>query len=1174
MDTSPLKAFATAARMQLLREVSARLSVVLAPSSIARVEALGAVSALERAIAGEGGGDIGQKAVIDQVAYMWFNRVIALRFMDANGYTGIGVVSPEKNLPSAQPEILTEAKLGQIDSGVLDAKLLARVSGLLNGTIRSEDSQNEAYGILLMGYCRRWNKWMPFMFEKEGDFTELLIPANLLSDESVIAKALKTLTQEVCTDVEVIGWLYQFYIADRKAEVLAGFKNNKKAGPAEIPAATQLFTPDWIVRYLVENSLGRLWLLNHPESKLAAQMQFYIPSIGIESEFLEINSPKELKVVDPACGSGHMLTYAFDLLYSIYEEEGYSPVEIPILILQNNLFGIEIDPRAGALAAFALAMKARARQRTFFTKEIAPNICILRSISFTPDELTELMTLDGHRLEEEDFLNQFEDADTFGSLIIPNEYVTTELEDHLSFIDVRTLHGQNLADRAKRVIEQAEYLSQRYNIVVANPPYLGSRNMGGGLSTWATRQFPDSKSDLFAMFVERGLKLTVHNGFVGMITMHTWMFLPSFERFREKLLKSETITSMAHLGAGAFGSIGGEVVATTAFVLKRAYEPDRVGIYLRLVDESTESTKRDRMREMLGSYVGSGRYHLASKSFRSLQETPLVYWLSEDARNAFKKGRPLGEVALPRQGLATGENVRFLRYWWEVDLRKTGFDLESIDIAHSSGKKWFPYNKGGALKKWYGNQQLVISFDKANYDILSKQGNHLPSRNLYFKSSVSWSQIGSGVPSFRYFPTGFIFDVTGMSAFCDSESQQLAMLGLLNSNVSALFLEALAPTLHFQVGDIARIPVPEKVSDAVLNGVHNLVEIAKNDWNSQEESWNFSGSIFVEKYRKYSNEAKLSLKNIQFELRADRAARIVVVRKLEEDNNAFFIKTFELEAELLPDVDVKRISLLANKDFRYQSTESEKERQSLLERDDVKDYIFYSVGCMFGRYSLDKPGLVLANQNETLNEYIDLVPNPSFMPDKDNVIPITESEWFEGDIIAHFRHFLRLTLGDEYFDENLRLIEESLGKDLRKYFITDFYKDQVQRYKKRPIYWLFSSEHGSFNALIYMHRYNPSTVSIVLNEYLREFDAKLRAELVNQERISAASTNPRDKARADKETDRVRKELLELSEYEHDVLYPLATQQITINLDDGVKVNYLKFGSALKSIPGLGDSYE
>ena len=505
METAPLKSFAAWARTTLIAEVSARLAVVLAPGSSDRVEHVNAVADLERAINAAGGGEAGRAAVAEKVAYTWFNRIIALRFMDANGFTGgVGVVSPEAGRASGQPEVLTDAKRGTFDSDVVRPATAQAVTHLLDGTRTSTDPQGEAYALLLAEYCRHWHKAMPFMFEREGDYTELLIPSNLLADDSVMSRAVAVLTPEVCHDVEVIGWLYQFYIAERKDEVFAGFKKNKKAGAAEIPAATQLFTPHWIVRYLVENSVGRLWMLNHPDSNLIDQMDYYIAPVDEETDFLKIDSPEELTVMDPACGSGHMLTYAFDLLYAIYTEAGYAPADIPSLILTNNLHGTEIDQRAGSLAAFALTMKARARQRTFFNKHVEPNICVIQPISFTPDELDFLVTKDGDRQAEESFWNQFAEADTLGSLIQPDPDLTVRLARHLETLeDDGDMLVSDAFDRARIAIRQAEYLSPKYSVVVANPPYMGSKQMNGLLSQFMKDTYPDSKSDLFAGFIER-----------------------------------------------------------------------------------------------------------------------------------------------------------------------------------------------------------------------------------------------------------------------------------------------------------------------------------------------------------------------------------------------------------------------------------------------------------------------------------------------------------------------------------------------------------------------------------------------------------------------------------------------------------------------------------------------
>ena len=559
MDTTLLKSFATSSRTELIREVAARITAVLAQGSPERVEQPSAVEDLERAISTGGGGEKGKEHVADKVAYTWFNRIIALRFMDANGYTGIGVVSPPAD-QVGQPEILAAAKRGQIDSDVVKRTNAITVAGLLNGTRQPRpgvDAQIEAYSLLLTDYCRYWNRALPFMFEREGDFTELLIPSNVLAEDSVLSRSVHVLTEEVCQDVEVIGWLYQFYISDRKDEVFAGFKKNKKAGADEIPAATQLFTPHWIVRYLVENSVGRLWMLNHPESSLVDQMDYYFAPVDEETDFLKITKPEELTIIDPACGSGHMLTYAFDLLYAIYEEEGYAPSQIPGLILTNNLYGTEIDPRAGALAAFALTMKAVAKRKLFLKNPGAPKVCVLEPISFSADELSYLVTGDGDRHAEEAFWNQFTEADTFGSLIQSDAALIVRLTAHLATLDDEgDIFRADALARARRAVEQARYLSPRYAVVVANPPYMGTKSAGPLLQEFVKKKYPASKADLYAAFIDRVGSLAQRRGLIAMVTMQSWMFLSTYEKLRRNLIKTRTVSTMAHLGANAFDTIG------------------------------------------------------------------------------------------------------------------------------------------------------------------------------------------------------------------------------------------------------------------------------------------------------------------------------------------------------------------------------------------------------------------------------------------------------------------------------------------------------------------------------------------------------------------------------------------------------------------------------------------
>ncbi|WP_339782728.1 BREX-1 system adenine-specific DNA-methyltransferase PglX [uncultured Marinobacter sp.] len=592
METAKLKKFAQFARRSLIEQVTAKLKLVLAEENPARRERPQVIKTLEDAVAEQG-----KAQVIEQVAYIWFNRFCALRFMDVNRYNRLGIVSPADG--QFQPEILADAKMGQIDEEMVAEATRRRIFALLDGKTPSQDPQGEVYRLLVVAACNHWHSAMPFLFERIDDYTELLMPDDLLSGSSILAHTREAMTPDACEDVEVIGWLYQFYISEKKDQVFEGLKKNQKITPADIPAATQLFTPHWIVRYLVENSLGRLWMLNRPKSGLIDQMEYYIPPEQAETDFLKINSPEEIKVCDPACGSGHMLTYAFDLLYAVYEEEGYEPAEIPEKILTHNLVGIELDERAGELAAFSLTMKARARQRRFFSKDIEPNIFVLENVSFSSGELDEYMSAVGRDLFTQglrETLQQFEEADNFGSLIEPK---LISVADVLTELEAKDL-GSNLflADthsKVLKVLRMTEVLSPRYAVVIANPPYMGGKGMNGRLGVWAKENYPKSKSDLFAMFMERNLNLAVKGGAVAMITMQSWMFLSSFEALRGRILNQHTILSMAHLGSRAFDSIGGEVVSTTAFVLENSHKPHYRGAYLRLVDGNSEAEKMSMM---------------------------------------------------------------------------------------------------------------------------------------------------------------------------------------------------------------------------------------------------------------------------------------------------------------------------------------------------------------------------------------------------------------------------------------------------------------------------------------------------------------------------------------------------------------------------------------------------
>jgi hypothetical protein len=1145
MDTKPLERFATQSRRDLLAAVDAQLTVVLSPGSVAQSERAEVVKRLVKEIATHG-----RAHVIDKVAYTWFNRIIALRFMDARGYTDAGVVSPAQGQTHGQPEILADAKRGNLDTDVvINNHATDAIIGLLDGTRRSTDAEGEAYALLLTHYCRYWHKAMPLMFEGDGDYNELLVPTGLLAGGAILSRVRAVLTEEVCDDVEVIGWLYQFYISERKDEVFAGFKKNKKAGADEIPAATQLFTPHWIVRYLVENSLGRLWMLNRPTSKLVDQMEYYIAPIDEETDFLKIARPEELTVIDPACGSGHMLTYAFDLLYAIYEEEGYAPSEIPGLILMRNLFGTEIDLRAGSLAAFALTMKARAKQRTFFNKKVDPKVCVIEPISFDPDELDFLVTKGKDRLKDEAFWNCFVEANTRGALTQVDEdrfpHNAQNVEGLAATTDI--LHDDTIRS-ATRVVRQAEILAGKFHVVVTNPPYLGGRTLSPELGAFLKKHYPQASSDLYSAFLVRGISLVRPGGYSAQVTMHSWLALQSFLPMREHLASQSRIICMAHMDENVMGIAFG----TTATIWQKKATNDasvsfastihRVGM-----SDIVDGTPKDKFRRE------SDFFSANMDSFLELNGSPFAYWLSEDELRVYLEHRPLSEYAETRQGLATGDNERFLRYWWEVENSTISRSATFEDFGHSEAR-WVPLQKGGPSTRWYGNDEFVISYTRRSRDVLSRQGNRLPSRQHYFRAGLTWSSLSRAF-SVRYAPAGQIFETKGSMMFLKDETISSWLLAYLNTGIAQELMDSISPTLDYHEGPVSRLPVilPTNLK-RVSEASKSIVEFACILWASRE-----TARSFVPGWLDLPSSSRL------IEVAASTTRRLCSLEDsilaLEAEIDQEFRASARIGQDSFSAAEKGPTGLLPSP---YRSETSSKCQLAI-------ELVSFAVGSMFGRYSPEVPGLILADQGETLQDYLAKVPSPTFHPDADNVIPFVDDGWFEDDIVERFRQFLRAAFGVEHFEENLRFIEESLGvKTLRDYFITQagkskFYEDHVQRYKKRPIYWMFSSPEGSFNALIYMHRYNPSTVSTVLNEYLREYRAKLEVALANAEQSVAGEASAKDQ----KEADRLRKVLAELRDYEHDVLYPLATQQIAINLDDGVKANYPKFYPALKKIVGL-----
>lgn len=1157
MDTNALKKFAQAARNLLIDQVSSKLDVVLAENSAARREAPKATRDLENAIR-----RTSKTQVIEQVAYTWFNRFTALRFMDANGYTQVRVVSPAEG--ATRPEVLSEAMAGNLPEGAPKT-----IAALLNGRTPSNDPQAEAYRQLLVHTCNQWHGPMPFLFEQIDDYTELLMPEDLLSQTSILAELRKVMTEDACQDVEIIGWLYQFYISEKKDQVFAGLKKNQKITAENIPAATQLFTPHWIVRYLVENSLGRLWLLNRPDSKLAERMDYYIAPEEPETDFLRITRPEDIRICDPAAGSGHMLTYAFDLLYAIYEEEGYDATEIPALILTHNLTGVEIDDRAGALAAFALAMKAAARlgRRRFLRMEAKPDICVFQNVAFTEAEMQDVAAVVGKDLftdELRETLGQFEQAKNFGSLIVPK---LRDPAEALRVVEARDFGGDLLLkeeqERVLAVLRMAEALSPKYHVVVANPPYMGGKGMNGMLGDFAKVLYPDSKTDLYSAFIERIDLFVRPAGYLGLMTPFTWMSLKSFESLRAKILHRSWISSLIQPEYHSF--FESAYVPVCAFVIQRKKSNGRKGIYIDLAPFYGAKVQGPKALEAIGSASCTWRVAIDQDDFDKIPSKPIAFSISEKTRIAFRSETLMSKVAEPRQGLATANNDKYLRNWSEV--AQSRFAGPSNDTAETKKKRWFPYQKGGSYRKWFGNHELVIDWQNNGSALKSDPKAVIRNPSYYLKEGMTWTSLTVSSFNGRYCPEGFVFDSKGPVLFAKHGQPLLKTMAFLNSLVSATFLRVLAPTMDFSQGPVGNVPVRPIVtteSDIDATRTKRMVSLAKSDWDTYETSWDFTTLPLLQPdHRDETLEATFTTLRTHWQGMTDE------MQRLEEENNRIFIDAYGLQDELTPEVPLNEITLTCNPAYRYGIKNDAEANEARLRADTMAEFLSYAVGCMFGRYSLDAPGLILANQGETLADYLARIPEPQFMPDEDNVIPVLDGDWFADDITDRFRLFLRVTFGEAHFRENLRYIEEQLG-DIRKYFTKSFYTDHVKRYKKRPFYWMFSSPKGTFNALIYMHRYQSDTVSVLLNDYVREFITKLEGERARLDKLAEDPTATQgQKTKALKNAGAIAKQIDELNEWEREVIFPLAQRRIEIDLDDGVKANYPKFGVALKKIVGV-----
>ena len=1191
MNTSKLQKFATDARRQLVNAVGARLDAVLASDSAARVDQPAAFEYLENEIRHAGGGEQGRRHVVERYAYRWFNRIVAFRYMDVHGFTRTPVVSPaDMTSTNALPEVLAAAKRGEYDeSTVFEQRVNQRakdeIEGLFNGSIQADDPQGRAYGLLLQSECRYWSGILPSMFDRiggnQGKVDEMLMPADLLADGSVVRNAVEAMTPEDCGaddpsgNVEIIGWLYQYYISERKTEVMDGFKKNHKAGADEIPAATQLFTPDWIVRYLVQNTVGRLWMQSHPDSQLYRNWEYYIQPSDEDSagneDILEIRTPEDLTVCDPACGSGHMLTYAFDLLYEIYEEEGYAPGDIPGLILEHNLYGMEIDERAADLASFALTMKARSRSRRFFRKRVEPHIQRIAPIRFTDDEVTEL-----NRSCEADLdaavWNTFEKADVYGSLIQPPTELARLADSMLENWSEVTPFDLLLEDRVKDVFDQAVCLSRRYAAVVANPPYMGAKNMSDELKKFVQDHYKDGKADLFAAFIYRLLDMVPEHGQLGFMTPYVWMFISSYEQMRHHIIQKEHVSSLIQLEYSGFE---GATVPICTFTLEKGFN-GRKSSFVRLSDFVGAKQQGPRALEIIDAHNNEQSaysdmrkhfFEVDQREFAQIPGSPIVYWANESIIHAFSEFNSMA-VFSPCKGLVTTDNNRYLRFWFEVSNENIKTGIKTQDEILEIRKRWFPLNKGGDYRKWYGNNEYIINWFNNGAEIKKaiiekyhggSYTKEIRNEARYFEDSITWSALTCGSPSFRDSTHGAIFDSAGSSMF-PSAKDRTVVLGILNSSTINSMLQMINPTLNYGAGSVSDLPVCSFDAENNSQITQDCIAVSKTDWDSFEASWDFQKSALLDDDQ--GAQPGDSLEEAVSHLRGYWTRVSEEQRQREIRNNELVADAYGVRDDVPCDVPLERVSLKRNVAFAYPKDTPDM-RDEKFAQDVIKELISYAVGCMFGRYSLDKPGLILASQGETLDDYHAQIPNPSFEPDEDNVIPMVETDCFEDDIVIWFRRFLAVAFGEDHLKENLAYIERVLGKDLRSYFVNDFYDDHVKMYSNRPIYWQYSSQpskKGSFKALIYLHRYTPTTTNVVLN-YLRDYVGRISD--------IADGLEQSDRTKDQKMVAKLRKAVVECKDYEDQTLYPLATRNLEMDLDDGVLVNYLRMGKALRTITSI-----
>ena len=1118
--------------------------------------------------------------VMEAMAYTWFNRFIAIRFMELHNYLehGFRVLSHPED--QDLPEILEQA--ADVELTGLDRERVLELK--LDGT-----KDEELYRLLLMAQCNALHTSMPFLFNHIGDITELLLPASLLHTDSLIRKLTRDIDESEWEHIEIIGWLYQFYISEKKEQVIG-----KVVASHDIPAATQLFTPNWIVKYLVQNSLGAQWLATYPRSRIREQMDFYIePAAQTEEVAAQLEAitpgtldPETLTLFDPACGSGHILVEAYDLFKEIYLERGYRAHEVAQLILENNLFGLDIDERAAQLTGFSLMMKGRADDRHLFGRHVKLNVLpMVNSTSFDADPLVQDMTLSDFGLRPRDLtelVQIFAQATTFGSLIQVPEGLAAKLAalKKLSYTSSHDFFVTDALNRLGPLVQQAEMLTMRYHLVVANPPYMGSKFHIPALKRFLNDNFLKAKNDLFACFIERSLAFTKPHGYLGFMSPFVWMFISSHQGLRQRLLNKENITSLIQLEYSGFA---GATVPICTFTMRRNRVSGRKGCYIRLSDFKGSENQSPKTLEAIRNR-DCGWFHEASQDeFKHIPGSPVAYWISANFRRIFEKGTLLGNLVDARVGLQTGNTSRFLRRWHEVDRKKCGFGMESRDAASNSGKKWFPYNKGGEFRKWYGNLEYVVNWEFDGREIRAfgtQDGGRQRSRpqnvEFYFQASLTWSDVTSGPLSFRLNESGTIHDVVAMSAFGFRNVGSSILAGYCNSPIVNAISSVTNPTLHFHTGNFADIPflreAGEQLTPIIASNVERLVKISRSDWNSYERSWEFDSLQILSLGPTDSTIESNFLEHV-----ANNRNLIAETKRLEEENNRLFIDAYGLADELTHEVPVDQITLTVNPAYRYGGELTEDEKWSRFRSDTMAELVSYAIGCMMGRYSLDEPGLIYAHSGN-----VGFDPNrySSFPADEDGIVPLTEYDWFNDDAAQRLINFISVAWNSAQIEDNLTFLADSLEarsgessrETLRHYLCDKFFKDHLQTYKKRPIYWLFSSgKLRSFQCLVYLHRYNAGTLARMRTEYVIPLQGMMASRVRQLEGdIEAAPSNSHRK-RLEKERGVLAGQRLELQAFDEKLRH-FADQRISLNIDDGVKVNYGKFDDLLaevKTVTGI-----